>query len=297
MFRKLIPLAVAVVVVIGCKKKAVETADDGKVDSDPNATYTIKIRDEQAGDKVDVVEVQTGSGERTFGGKTDQQKEDRKYEFTEHIVDHPAGSPKPTKITRAYKTAQRYDKATNGLKAAKFEGKTVLIEKKGVGYDFTVDGKRVDFLDAIDLSKEFRKTDKQNINEVLPKSAVKVGESWPIELAALKALMGALPYPVDVSRSKLSGKLTRAYTKDGKQWGVVALEFDLVIDSAVAPVGKGVATGTMKIDGTFDAVIDGSSREGTHKLTVKLNVTGKEGPVEVKVVADMTNEKTVRPVK
>ncbi len=49
MFRKLIPLAVLIVLVLGCKKKGEEAGDgggDGKTDSDPNATYTLKFRDE-----------------------------------------------------------------------------------------------------------------------------------------------------------------------------------------------------------------------------------------------------------
>ncbi len=61
MFRRLVPLAVAIVILVGCKKKATDTADGG----DPNATYTLKVREEQQGDKLEVAMTPTGMTEIT----------------------------------------------------------------------------------------------------------------------------------------------------------------------------------------------------------------------------------------
>src|SRR5207253_621694 len=142
------------------------------------------------------------------------------------------------------------------------------------------------------------------MEDVAPKKPVKIGESWPLDMAALKALGGDVPFPIDEKKGKMTGKLTRAYTKDGKQWGVIALDFDLVIDSAAAapPPGKGKAaggstTGTLKITGTLDAVIDGSARDGTMTMNVKMDMSGKDGPNEMKLAADMVVTKTVKTVK
>ena len=307
MFRRMIPLAVAIVLVLGCGKKDGGGGGGGGPDpntpipgmggAEPGGVYMIKIRAEQAGDKTEEVEHQTGGGEVTFGGKTEKEKEEQKLEFTEHIIDMPAGATKPNKLTRAYKVAQKYDKKSGALKALAFEGKTVTIEKKGPSYEFTADGKKLTIVEASDLYQEFSKKEGRKIDELLPKGAVKVGESWTVEPAAIKALGGDIPFPIDETKSKITGKLTRAYTKDGKQWGVLTLDCDLVL--APGAGGKGPSmNGTIKLVATIDTVIDGSSREGTSTMNIKMDV-GAKGTKEgdVKITGDMVQTKTVKNAK
>ena len=222
MFRKLIPLAVLIVLFLGCKKKTADTeggAGDGKTDSDPSATFTLKFRDEQAGDKTEHATTETSTTEIGTDGKSEKQKQDKKLEYTEHIIDMPAGAAKATKLTRAYKVAQGFDKKAGAMKTFPYEGKAVSIEKKGAFYEFTADGKRMDSKDATDLSREFSSQSKSSDDELLPKKPVKVGESWTVDLVALKRLSGNTSLPIDMPKSKLTAKLTRAYTRDGKQWG------------------------------------------------------------------------------
>lgn len=107
MFRKMIPLAVAVVLVIGCKKKG-ETGGDGGDPGDPNATYTLKVREEQQGDKTDVTTVTTGVTD-IGGPKPFKLQEDAQAEYTETILEMPAGATKPTKLTRVYRKATNFD--------------------------------------------------------------------------------------------------------------------------------------------------------------------------------------------
>ncbi len=212
MFRKMIPLAVAVVLLIGCKKKPEEAGGgDGKTDSDPAATYTIKIRDAQTGDKSEVIATMSGNMDVNFAGKSKSTKEEARYEYTEYILDHPAGAVRATKLSRMYKTAQNYDEGTNALKARSFEGRTVTVEKKGVNIEVTADGEKLNSADADEFVREFRMTDKRDINELLPKTAV-IGDSWPLELAAVKSGLGGSGIPVDAAKSKMTGKLARAYT-------------------------------------------------------------------------------------
>ncbi len=49
--------------------------------------------------------------------------------------------------------------------------------------------------------------------------------------------------------------------------------------------------------GGFDAVIDGSSREGTMTMSTKMDAVIKDARGEIKVTADMTATKTVQNAK
>ncbi len=227
MFRRYVPLIAAIGILVGCKKPP-EGAAPG--DGDPNATYTIKIRSEQAGDRTDEIESESGTSETTVRDKKEKAKQDKKIEYREEIIEMPTGAVKPTKLTRTYKVAQQSDAKTGTMKPLPYEGKTVAIEKKGANYTFTADGKKMSALDAGDLTREFSKANAGKIDDFLPKSAVKVGESWTIDPTEVKAL-GAMPLPIDLARSKITGKLTRVYTKDGKPWGAVSLDCDLAVGS------------------------------------------------------------------
>lgn len=304
MFRKMIPLAVAIVLVLGCKKKE-ETGGgggDGGTDSDPNATYTLKFRGEQQGDKVDVVESSSMTNENTKAGKSETRTNKKRYEYTEHILEMPAGANKPTKLTRAYRVAEHTDFKTKDVKALSFQGKTVTIEKdtkKGISpYKFTVDGKPLDFMEALDLDGEFRSDKKGNELDVfLPKNPVKVGDTWTVDPEKLKSFTGGLASAADKSKSTYTCKLTRAYTKDGKQWGVIAFDFDMPVDVAQASKGREAGTGSIKFTGTLDAVIDGSAPDHTLKGTMKASFSNPTKGAEAKGTTEMTIEHSVKTVK
>lgn len=298
MFRKMIPLAVALVLVIGCKKKG-ETGGDGGDPGDPNATYTLKVREEQQGDKTDVTTVTTGVTD-IGGPKPFKLQEDAQAEYTETIHEMPAGATKATKLTRVYRKATNFDLGAKGPKSLPYEGKTVTIEKKGAAYEYTADGKKLQPFEAFTLDTEFGRPDKKEskLQGLLPKSPVKVGETWNVELAAVKNLLSAMPFTFDESKSKTTGKLTRAYTQDGKPWGAITFDFDLTVDpKTVAGPKGGEANGTIKITATLDGVIDGSAPDGTMKMTVKMDLFGKEQGKDMKMTADMTRTKTVKTVK
>ncbi|VTR95462.1 unnamed protein product [Gemmata massiliana] len=287
MLCRYIPLVAAIGILVGCKKNP---------EGDSSTTYTIKIRSEQAGDRTEEVESESGTSDTVAKGKNEKEKRDKKVEYHEEIIEMPAGAVKPTKLTRTYKVAQQFDSKTGTMKPLPYEGKTVAIEKKGANYTFTVDGKKLSAQDAGDLTREFSKANAGKIDDFLPKSAVKVGESWTIDPAGVKAL-GAIPLPIDLARSKITGKLDRVYTKDGKPWGVVSLDCDLAVGSAAGAPGMGSATGTIKMTGGFDTVIDGSSREGTMTLSTKMDAVIKDVRGEMKIAVDMTATKTVQNAK
>jgi hypothetical protein len=304
MFRRLIPLVVALGLVVGCEKRSDQNSSgggDGKIDSDPNAAYTLKLREEEQGDRAEVTVSGSGSSDLRGSGKIQKQNDERRFEYTQSVIELKAGDRQPTKLTRTYKTARGYDPRSNSMKALPYEGKTVTIEKKGPRYEFTADGKQMTPAEIGDLVHEFPKPEKTRPSDLIPKNPVKIGELWTVDAATLKKIAGDVTLPLDLSRSRVTGNLARAYTKDGKQWGVIALNYDLVVDSGAAAGGKpqagGTLTGTLTITGTIEAVIDGSTRDGTTTMTVNIDVTAKGGPAELKRVDSSVQSQTVKTVK
>jgi hypothetical protein len=295
MFRRLFPLAVFAAVVLGCSKKKDDDSGGGGDGGDPNATYTIKLRGEQKGDKLQVVKTRSGTQTTTVAGKSlPQQKEQMKFEFVETILEMPDGAPEPTKVVREYKTAQKSD-AKGELKSLSYSGKTVTIEKKGKAYSYTVDGKPIPAAERAEFAEEFEKSDKVKPEDMMPTNPVKVGEAWEVDFAKVKALTGELPFALDKDKSKFTGKLARAYKKDGQQWGVI--EFRIVM--TVTPGKKGPPlSGTITADITLDTAIDGSVHAGSMKMTQKGTLSAKDPKAgEVKVEIDGTREDIGTPVK
>lgn len=313
MCRRLVPLAMLfAAVLIGCDAKPSGTGSgtapgggpssggDTELRGDPAATYTIKVRDEEVGDRAVVSRVVSTSttGTTAKQGTTlkKEQKESERHEFTETIITKPAGAIKPTKLTRAYRLAERTG-ADGKVKTLSYQGKTLTIEK-GAGGMYTVksdDGKPLPKDEAGPLTSEFNKGDKLiNTQSLMPKAPVKIGEEWTPDAEAVRKMLAALPFPADPDRSKITGRLARAYTRDGKQWGEIVLRLDIAVGGpTVSPGGAGTITGEM----TFDTPIDGSSHEGTMKMKAQGSIKYKQGPVENELVLDITREETIKQVK
>ena len=141
MFRKMIPLAVALVIVVGCKKK--DTGGGSDPDAAPSGPpITIKLRDEKVGDKVQIVVTKTSTVAQNASGPkgkfSKSQKTVEKAEYMESVLEM-VGSDRATKATRAYKVAEKSedDKAA---KSMSYANKTVMIQKKGAGFTYTVNG-------------------------------------------------------------------------------------------------------------------------------------------------------------
>jgi hypothetical protein len=197
-------------------------------------------------------------------------------EFKETILKAEKGKT-PTKVEREYTKMQstKDDKASDGP----LQGKTVIIEKKGKSYEFTTkDGQKVDGPAAAALAKDFGKKDDENKELeklILPKGAVKVGESWKIEMAKIVEVFnkeGALE--VDAAKSTGTGTLVKAYKKDGRQFGDMKFKLEFPLQTA----GKGkeqlkfAAGAKIVMDMTFDVCIDGTSENGV--MTMKMLMTG-----------------------
>ncbi len=278
MYRKLIPLAVAIVFAVGCGKKPKESdgGGGGGGDSgggDPGTTYTIKVREVQKGDRMGVVANMKQTNTLSLGADSKTTTSEESYEYVQTVLEMPAGVREPTKATREYKVAKATD-PTGQMRDLSFAGKTVEIELKNGKYTFAVGGKAITDVEAGRLALEFRKAEKSNkalMPLFLPKGPVKLNESWAVDPAAVKELAGSEGTVFDAS-STITGKLTKAYTKSGKQWGTIEFTMNLVVTGLGPnkPPLSGPTTGSM----VLDCPIDGSSSEGTQTMKTSGNLKG-----------------------
>jgi hypothetical protein len=291
------------VLVIGCGKK--KSDPTGGSDSnapapgpapgpvDLSASYTIKVREPQKGDKLVVVEWVKDTVTFALDGKGETKTKEESFEYTETILEMPAGARKPTKSTRAYKVAKATD-PTGAMKDLPYAGKTVLIELVGGKFAYSVNGKTLSEKDAERLAKEFRKSEKSNKSEIpilLPKTAVKLNETWTVDRAGLAEMAAADGVTPDLDASSITGKLTKVHTKDGKQWGTIEYTMKMAAKDLgpEAPPLAGTLTGTL----TIDSPIDGSSSESRAASKIASDFKGKVPKGALTVKGDDERTQTV----
>lgn len=276
--------------------------------------FTIKLKKDAKGDVIKNIRKQTDTGKSSaeIMGKAQSKDEERirSSTYTEVIIDKTSGN-RASKLERVYEKAELTNdgkKITPG-----FLGKTVLIERTGASYKFTVDGKELTGDDAAYLSDEFsskqsEKDDAAIERLFIPKQAVAVNEAWKLDLAGISKELGEeAKMTFDLAKSTGSGKLTKAYQKDGKQFGVIEIEMDLVLTK----IGEGDralqmdAGSRMKANLRLDACIDGSLNQGSMESTMEMKMSGAlKGPdggaikiesnskhLETKVHEDLTGKK------
>jgi hypothetical protein len=294
--RRCLSLALLLAVLIGCSKKKDEgDSSGGGGDDDPQPTgpaYTVKLYEEKAGDKVTIVEnawhTMTTNVSGPKGKISKGTKETEKYEYTETVQELPAGAKAATKAARAYKVAEK--KIDGGpAKALSYSGKTVQIQKKGGGYTFTVNGKNLPPDEAKKFKDTYEKAERFRNEDMLPNKPVQVYEKWSVDPATMKRIAGELPFPVNSDKSSATGRLTKVYTKDEHQWGVLELKVNLVIE---ANQGGASISGNIAIALTLDAPIDASSPAGVMKMKMNGAIETKQGGAEAQFQLDGEAEET-----
>jgi hypothetical protein len=230
------------------------------------------------------------------GNTTQTQHEKLKYDFIETVLETAPGEPRPTKVTRVYTVSEHSEPKGSGMKSASHIGKTITIEKYLKGYKYSVEGKSLPVAEQIEINEDFAGRKGGNFDGMLPKSAVKVGDEWPVDLSAVESLTAKGPFKPDKDKSKITGKLVRAYMKDGQLWGVIEWKIVLVIDTH-ATNGSPIR-GSMPSDITLETAIDGSVRAGTMKMTLQGKIDHRDiiGH-EVKTTIEGVQEQTLTPVK
>ena len=205
-------------------------------------------------------------------------------EYKETILAKEMGK-RPTKLRRVYSKA--IIKTDSKEKTLPYEGKTLLIEKKGDRYHFILEGgAELKGEDANLLDPAFNKPDGDDSDNAeqekvfLPKKPVAVNETWKIDPAeVIKYLWKGKQhfFPLDKSKATAQGKLLRVYKNDGRQYGVFDIDFSVPIKgdfpldkNEKAPVQEG---SKMAFRIQVDCCIDGISGDGVLDSSVNIDCT------------------------
>jgi hypothetical protein len=271
-------------------------------------THTIKIKKSAQGDvtKVEDSEESTNTVVATDAAGTKlvdtKEKTSKTVIYQETILEKKEGAERATSLKRAY------DKARNVPKDGKeetrvYEGKTVLIDKKGDKYQFMIEGgKEITGKEAEDLDKSFNKkgpSDEEIEKYVLPGKAVKVGESWKIEAdKMLKELMKDEKETImafDGAKTEGSGKLLEVYEKNGHKFGKMTFTISGTLKEFSAGGMKfKVKDGSkMDMDVHFDVCIDDAEGSGVMKMETKITLNADLPTPDGKEVSMVVNGKTI----
>ncbi len=254
-------------------------------------SYTIKLKHyPDAGKGVTVKDSETEKGTLKETDPDNKVLKDVKGErivesvYVETVLE--SGDRTPKKYKRTYEKATRSidGKAT----ATSYEGKTIVFELKDGKYAVTAEGDAK--IKAEDLAELTRKADESNEEALekllLPKKAVKVGETWTVDAKELAKEFGG-EEAVDTAKSKFEGVLSKAYEKDGKQWGVIELTIKLV--PKLPKEVKALEDPLIEMKLVLDSVIDGSGTGGILTTTGK---TGSRVEVEEKGVKSIIESRS-----
>jgi hypothetical protein len=201
-------------------------------------------------------------------GKATEEKFTRDLLFLETVVERPAAAKMPSKVKRVYEKAALtnfMDGIAGAAKPQSYHGKTVLIEKKQAAYEFRIEGGDA-FKDPA-LDNEFNGGQQESHKRLfVPSQPVAVGGTWKVDTTPL--LHGfKSDEKVTVKKAEGTGKLVKAYKKDGRQFGVIetaiAMEFTVEVKEA-DPKTKGTLSATQKLTMkvTFEGCVDGMLAEG-----------------------------------
>ncbi len=229
--------------------------------------YAIKIRPPGLGDKAEVKHNDRSETEFKILDNTNTALQDKKetkthkFAFREVGVERGSGE-ELVKVKRTYEHAERVIDGTR--QTLPYQGKTLNIEKKNNQFEFRVEGEdsALEGKEAEEVHEEFNKGDFRKLlsDPMLPRKAVKVGESWTVDAALLaKEFTKDGKIEIDDAKSKGSGKLVKAYQKDGKQYGIIELAMEFPV-TALTGDGNRVPTkeGKIVLKAQRDGPIDGS---------------------------------------
>ena len=296
--QRVAPCFVLAAILAGCSKRPAPDEPGVKIEAaDPTAAYTLAFKDIVKGDSFDVMKDRDATATITVKNvnTTTKLKDRYRFEYAETILDTSPDDPRPTKVSRAYKTAEKADQ--NGrMEKRSYVGKTVTIERFMKGYKYVVGtGQSLPAAEQIEMNQDFT-TASWKLNQNFPNKPVKVGDTWDVDFAAITAIASNPVGKYDKDRSKITGKLAKVYEKDGRRWGVVELKIVMVIDT-FATNGSPIK-GDVNTETTFDIVIDGSLRAGTMKMKLSSTIDDRDvtGNERRTTVAG-TEERSISPTK
>lgn len=273
--------------------------------------YTIKLKHAGAGDVALHTREQTKTEAVTIVGPDGNVAQEKKQttivvdKYKEEIVEKPAGK-RATKVNRTYSEATK--KVDDQSDKRAYDGKTVAIELKGGKYEYTVDGKELTAEDAGDLTEAFnaKKPADDDVDKILlPGKPVAVGDSWEIDGKKFAKVFGEeekITKMLDLDHVKSTGKLVKAYKKDGRQFGILEYRFEIPVKALEGehPCREGAMMEmSMNVDGCIDGTADADSGVFTMKIsgTADHVENGQKSGIVIKFDVTQTEKGTNTPVK
>ncbi len=236
----------------------------------------------KAGDKLKVTKSEDSVTVTTINAKGQEQKKDEKRTkavvYVTEVLEVGADATKPAKLRRAYEQAvATKDGAESKLP---LDGKTVVIEKKGDKYTFTLaDGTALEAKAAAELDREFNKKGDFG-EELFPDGPVKPGGTWDLTEKFLKMMDdGENPFVIDAKKAKVTGKLISTVKKDGATFGDISIVAALPLTDLRGKVPLKLKEGSnwvieMKGSGCFDGTRPEGGTTGTMKFAIESSIMG-----------------------
>jgi hypothetical protein len=242
--------------------------------SAPAPTYLIKTKNmPDAGKSIDVTINATNRMAFNLSGGGKVLKEEKKAEiddkdYVEKVLQ--GGQDKPVKYSHAFKKAVKGDK--NAPVEQSYAGKTIVFELKDGLYKVRAEGGGVAEKDLETFAKNANRP--KVGQEMYSDKPVKVGEIWKVSKKGLVALMEGTPEEaIDLAKVVASGKLLKAYKKNGQQWGVI----EVVAKGPMQKLGPLPLTKPIdfQLKAVLETAIDGSSTAGEMKGQLSLRGRGE----------------------
>ncbi|HYV39839.1 MAG TPA: hypothetical protein VE988_29385, partial [Gemmataceae bacterium] len=201
----------------------------------------------------------------------DQNKKQLKtWVFEETIVERPDLKKRATILKRTYSKATVVVDKENVV--LPYQGKTIVIERKKDGkYSFKFDGgAEITGKDAEFLDQEFNQDgDDDDLEAILlPRKAVAINEAWKIPMPEfLKTFEKQAKMSIVNDKATGTGKLVKAFKKDGRLYGNLVITLDLPIKALKLPTGDlpckegAVLTVIMKATSCIDGSISDEMAE------------------------------------
>jgi hypothetical protein len=248
-------------------------------------SYTIKIkksakgswtREQKTEDNLESTKVSDNNG-KTLDEKKKTTKLVSVYDQT--VLERPDPKKKATALKRTYEKA--VVTTEEGTKDLPYQGKTVIIEKKDGKYHFKyenggeITGDAAKWLDK-EFNREKEESDIDYEELMLPKMAVKTGETWKIPMDELvKAFEKDSKMTTHADKCTGTGTLVKAYKKDGRQWGDMQFKVQMPLKSAKeGNTDIALQPGSVVVlEANVSACIDGSVEDGKALVTWQLTGT------------------------
>jgi hypothetical protein len=253
---------------------------------------TVKIYEPKAGDRVRITEVENATSTTSVMGQGKEEKSTKTLVYVEECVTPPKeAGKKPLKVIRTFEKIES-SKGGKGPLPADLVGKPILIEKTGDKYSFTVNGTPVEGPVA-DILRQAYDKDGPGAKDILPTTPVKPGEAWKIDAKKALAGMNDGTIAVDLDKATMSGKLVKAYPKDGAGYGVIEMKASMPITGLGPKSPLTIKPGsTVTTTMTGDGCIDGTRASGEMTTTMTLKIEGATMGLDLTVVADVVQKKT-----